>query len=359
MSAFSIVDCTERAHTRTETWSPEEGLTCSVELLLAWEDRYKLIYDLMMNCLSRGWPFPKFYMDHHIPVPTNINIRPLRGQFYKASHQGIEYETAIAKVTYKPWCPIRETVEFQTQSIRLEPKLFPWSKSAYPDDGQQPTGLGGLTQTIHRLILVKEFDLIGGYHLQDGIPYNFYGTEVPTEDGSSGLTGTVHDKPYTSTLVTQKGTDSEGGAITTKFVRFAANTLLMLNPIIMDGPIFRRPIIENDDGFFVSDFNLSRGQRIKLKWLFRPEGHNKFWRPEKENSPSQSTRRDKRGGWESLKLKGANEDYEPFPYKTHTPFLPVMPGDKVDPKLLNFKAHFPAEILRDKDGDVYVPPSTS
>jgi len=310
---FSKVPCAEKAHSRKEMWSPTAGLSCSVELYINWVDRYKLIDDLAQNPYTRAWPYTVSLpeMDQLLPIPVEISFSPLRGEKYVKGRQGIDYANGIATVSYKMWTPTRERIEFQTTNVRLEPSLFKWSNPAFPDDGQQPKGLEGLTQTLRRLVFVKEFDAM----LID-LPNNFYGTEDSTYDASSGAVGTVHDRLYVSSLIHTR-VDGKG----TEFVKFKENTLLMMDPVINDGPQFVS--IPSDIPDETPRKAWRRGYRFKLRWLFRPEGHNKFWRPEKEGKSK------KRGSWESLTLRGKDEIYEPFPELNHAPFLSNSESEKL------------------------------
>jgi len=307
------VHCTEKTDSRRETWNPKEGLSVSIDIYFEWERRYFLIDDLVnpRNIYDRAWPYTVGADEFNGMrlLPVEIAMSPIRGSSYEAGCQGINYTSGIATITYKMWTPTRESIEFQTQSIRLEPKLFKWKNEAYNDDAGMPQGLEGLSQTVTRLILVKEYDNMGL-----GLPYNMFGTETTTDfDASTGLIGTVHNQDYYSSIIQSKnptGSPSSG----TEFVRFKAGTLLMLDPVIQPGPQF----VETPNPSGQGAFSWRRGYNYKFRWLFRPEGHNKFWRPAKENTTG------KRGSWEELVLNGTGppaEEYTPFPEMDHGNFL--------------------------------------
>lgn len=313
--SFSKFACSEKTNTRRETWNPTEGLTCSLELYVAWSDRYNFINDLALYPLDRAWPYTSTTEAPGIfsgirPVPVEINVVPVRDSGYVQGCQGADYKVGVATVTYKMWSPVRETVEFQTKAIRLDPRQFKW---ATPDGSNQDQrnvhGIEGLSQVVNRLILVREFDtplLL--------LPSNFYtstgGGEARGINARSGLIGTVHSKKYTSTLIVERSS-AQGSPQGTKFVEFAKGTLLLLDPIVTPGPDLVK---------FPPNGNViwRRGFRWKFRWLYRPEGHNYFWKPsapiDTSSSGTTST-----GGWDRLTIGDAT--YLPFDNEDHGTLL--------------------------------------
>lgn len=308
---YSTVECTERAGSRTETFDGDSGLVCNVDLYFDWNKRYDLMDDLIRG--RHQWPYltttPNFlFLD---VIPTRISCKPIPQEDYTSGCQGIDHVSGIASVEYKTWSLVRESVEFQTQAIRLEPKLFKWkSTNVVADDQRVIKGIEGLSQVVNRLILVREYEI-------DFVPpFNFYGTnETGNQDARSGFTGTVHDKSYQSTLIQLvTGVTSPDGE--TEFVSFPADTLLLLDPIITPAANFSQVAGVPPETPPVLQWQ--RQYKYKFRWLFRPEGHDKFWRAQILSSTANS-----RGGWDGVVIKdtAGDEDYIPFPSKDQTPLF--------------------------------------
>lgn len=314
-SIGTFTKLSEVTNSRRETWDPKEGLVCSLDVYLDWDRRYELMHAFADNPWRHVWPYTQYEASRFQgirPLGHSISVVPVRDTAFSSGCQGIDYRTGIATLTYKQWAPVREYIEWQTQAIRLDPRYFKW-EGATEDKG--PQGLDGLNQVVHRLIYVKEYDLYAY-----GFPYNFFGTHTADNQGAgtAGLVGTIHESEHKTSIIERvsPGLTDVGQpdflAVKRQYVKFPQESLLMLDPVMSPAPQMEAAPNAEDDEVL----RWRRGNTVKMRWLYRPEGHNKFWQPDKDN-PLTSVK----GDWNNVVTRDGGVKYEPFPTNNHYPFL--------------------------------------
>jgi hypothetical protein len=227
-------------------------------------------------------------------IATKVSLVPFRSSHYVQDCQGAKYSTAIVDVMYEQTRNVIETVEFQTTNIRLDPKYFEWytpitdpSITNSPNKGNAPGGIDGLSQTIRRMIYTRT------YYMLPALPYELF---LDTYDG--GWIGGVHSVAAdTKIKVTNPGISSfclAPNSDSTSLLTFPAFSLLLLDPVVGENPA-----LESLQGG-VDSFVWRLGYKLKVRWLFRPEGHNLYWRSDKVRVGSDQLL----GFFDYIKLRG-------------------------------------------------------
>lgn len=245
MATYSSITCCEEFGSQQENrtlsdWSPSVVLRC------AWSSRHALVADLLGN--RREWPHgtgdkPRAVSASIVPFPST-EVGTITGQ----SHN---YDDALVTVNYSSNVEsdlvsesLEPTVEFQI----LDYKRFRWGSGSGDPllEGEAPG------KQLRGLNLVR----------------TFYGlSSLPTEI-LTGV-GKVHNASYVSSLLG---------------LTFAADTLLFVPPSL------NRTITTAG----------SRGWTATVKFVYKPETWNKFWRASS-------------GAYESIYLAGSGSAYESYP----------------------------------------------
>ncbi len=223
MAIYSpAVACAEEHAGVGEQWGPGKWDT-SVVLRCAWTDRYTLVNDILGN--QREWPHSGFVVT---PRAATARVVPDETQ-YTTTGQSINYEHALVTIGYSSAAEadlLAESLEPNTEFITQDPDKFRWgSKAGVPILEAEAPG-----KLVRSLTLVRSV-----FHL----------ASIPI--GLLTLPGGVNDAPYVSTLLG---------------LTFPTGTLLFGG-----GPTNRTITTAGSEGW-----------NLTLKFMYKPDGWNKFWR---------------------------------------------------------------------------------
>ncbi len=277
MATYSSVDCWEIRDTATQQIG-NEGTTASVELGCTWANRFSLASDLMAN--RRVWPYTV-----GTGAPRVSNITSIRGFGEStvqpaSSDQLFDWDEARLEVEYAPLAGTVgsedydlaiETLEGEAAGVRLSDNGFYW-----PTGG---TGPSGTTPIEPGEAPVKEFypaRLVREYIGIAAIP-----------PAALDLVGTVNQAAYTSTILGYT---------------FPAETLRL------NYPFATRTIRASG----------ASGWNLQLSMTYVKQGHNKFWRQNKQSVAGFT------GDWEVLNVIDPDDlfkEYRNYPLADFTPLL--------------------------------------
>lgn len=223
---YSIVDCVEEHSTIGEEFDIESGMSASVKLRCAWNDRHALVADILGN--HRTYPGTAFAEPPQAARASIVGD----GGIYSTVGQGCVYQSAIVTISYSTKITdlISESLEPTAEFHRQDFKRFRWGA---PDGepilekeapGKLLRGLN-LVRTIYEVATIPDevYDLVGG----------------------------CNDSDYVSAFLGRT---------------FPAETLLYQPP--------------NLSRAFKS--NGTKGWTVTLKFSFKPQGWNKYWRVKTE-----------------------------------------------------------------------------
>lgn len=219
---YSAVACFEEFQTVSEEYALGVGMSPSVTLRCAWADRHALAADLLGN----KRPYPQA-PGANPPQANRVAIMPAPQQ-YAAVGQGIIYQEALVTVSYSHEIKdlISESIEPTAEFITQDYRKYRWT-----DENGDP-----LLEAEAPGKLVRGLTLCRTMYEVPALP-----ATLLTECGK------VNGSPYTSSLLG---------------LTFATETLLFTPPFT------RRTITTaGSDGFTVD-----------LKFMYKPETWNKFWR---------------------------------------------------------------------------------
>ncbi len=222
MAIYSAVACTEDFGTQKESRTFDDW-KASVTLRCPWLSRHPLVNDLIGN--QREWPWGS----GERPRVVSTSFVPFKTQFTVIG-QGIVYKDAVINVSYstKVTDLISESIEPNAEFLTLDFHGFRWGAAVgVPlNEGEAPGFL------LRSLNLVRTL-----YHL-DSIPSVVL-----------SAVGQVNDADYFSDLLG---------------LNFPQGTLLYTPPT-MDRTITTAG---------------SEGWNLTLKFAYKPQGWNKYWRAE-------------------------------------------------------------------------------
>lgn len=232
----SVIPCAEEADTQTETYNSETGAECSVVLRCAFADRHALVEDIVGGRM--GWPHGTYVKP---PQAFSASIKPASSQAGLTVSQSIEVPDALVTVNYSSKIEdlVSDSLEPSTEFLTQQFELFCWG-SATGDPLVEAEAPGRL---------VRGFNLVRKLLRVD--------PPLPAVllDGPGG----INDAAYTSTLLG---------------LTFPVETLLFGNPSI------ERTI--KTDG--------SATTNITLKFTYKKQGWNKYWRAKTQTFDSMFVR---------------------------------------------------------------------
>lgn len=245
---YSSVDCQEVYGSSVETGDVFNGFSASVTLQCAWADRYALMEDLL------GFPryFPKS-LGGLTAYAVGASARPMLGEYTDdpTSQMINNYDTAFVDVTYNTTITdvASETLESAIEAIPLSYSNFNWG------------GLGGplLVEGEAPPLILKSLNLVRTRYRLTALPVDII-----------NAVGMVNQFTYTSAYLP--------GLV------FPSETLLF-EPA---------PAQRSFTNFTSTGFTLT------LKFGYKPQGWNKYWR-----SFSQS--------WESIYNVGSSTPNKSYP----------------------------------------------
>ena len=261
-AVYSSVACQEVHGSREESHG-FENQTASVDLRIAWADRYALCSDLLRSG-GRAYPYSNYL------YARTVGIKPEAGQ-YTEDGQGMVYEFGIASVQYSalsakaaekdpddPTQLVSETIEPTASFITLDFKKFVWQIAApgvdlVPDEAPTKLMKGSLLSRV--LYEVRNLNPL-----------------IIT------IAGNINSRRYFSRSLG---------------IPFEIGTLLC------NAPKLTRTI--TTDG--VSAWT------VALSWEHKPEGWNKFWRAASAQ-------------YETIQVRATGATYNCYPSMDFRPFLP-------------------------------------
>lgn len=219
---YSTVPCAEVYDTRKFSGDETSGWTASVQLQVNKANMYALIIDLLTN--RPACPFiadnpPRVKTASVSTITTNNNAPIDQGYDYEEFYVDVNYSNTIRTI-------VSEEIEPIAEFIRLDPRRFRWSSGAPLTEGEAP---GYLYQTMN---------LIFKYTNQLTVPPAFL----------TGI-GHVHNAAWVSP---------------TTGLTYASETLLFC-----PAPISNTYTTGGSTGF-----------NYTIKFAYRPNGWNKYWRPQ-------------------------------------------------------------------------------
>jgi len=227
--SFTDDEVCEESGQISENFSPD-GITCSVVLACAWSIRHDVVTDIVGG--KEYWPHGSF-VKRPFAVSAAIVPRPAKGT---TTGQSIDYPQALITVNYErkkldPEQLASESLEPTAEFITQDHKRYVWGSS---------TG-NPLTEAEAPGRIVRGLNLVRTIYKLPSVPVSLL-----------SLPGTCNDTSYVSSLLG---------------LTFPAETLLF-SPPTLDRTI-------ETDG--------SEGFNLSLKFSYKPEGWNKFWRAESES----------------------------------------------------------------------------
>lgn len=247
---YSTVACSEIYDSRKWSGDVVSGWTASVQLQVNKANLYDLILDLLVN--QRECPF----IPDNPPTVKSASVSTITTNNNAPIDQGFDYEEYFVDVSYSNTIRtiVSEEIEPVAEFIRLDPRRFRWTSGAPLTEGEAP---GYLYQTMN---------LIFKYVNQPAIPPAFL----------SGI-GKVHNAVWLSP---------------TTGLSYAAETLMFC-----PAPISNTYTTGGSSGF-----------NYTIKFAYRPNGWNKYWRPQTQ-------------AWESIYLDDGTL-YKSYPPADLSSLLP-------------------------------------
>lgn len=251
MGFYSAIDCAEVHGSLTEDFSIEGGIQASVVLECDAGNKDALIDDLISN--QREWPGltgwvvrPRAFAATATPFSTN---QPVVGQSYvwDTYRVAVKYSTDANRTLFS------ESIEPTAEFVRLDHRFFRWSSGVPLTEGEAPG------------VLRRELKLVRK---------NFNEFAVPT--AVLTLPGAVNNAPYTSSMLG---------------LTFNSETLLFAPE-----PVDRTVTTAGSSGY-----------NYTLAFHFKPNGWNKYWRPQSQS-------------WESIYLADGTE-YKSYPPESFASLL--------------------------------------
>lgn len=239
---YSSVDCTEVYGTRREEATIEGGLSASVQLKVAAANKDSLIDDLLSN--QREYPNlnaaykPRAYRASATPI-TSSTAASGQGYVYDHYHVDVQYTSDPQRSLFS------ETIEPIAEFVRLDHRFFRWSSGVPLTEGEAPG------------VIRRELKLVRKYFNRSSVP-----SAILTAPGS------VHNAAYTSPVLG---------------LTFPAETLLFAPE-----PVDRTVTTSG-----------SQGYNYTIGFHFKPNGWNKYWRPQSQ-------------AWESIYLSNGTA-YKSYP----------------------------------------------
>lgn len=223
MAIYSVVACAEELGEQTEDWDLE-STSKTVTLRCAWSDRYNLVDDLLGN--MRAWPHGGWADP---PRASSAKIAPFATTNAPAVGQSITYDDALVTVQYTHDVVdlISESIEPNADFITVDHRNFRWSEPGGPP--LTPEEAPGKLR--NSLSLVRTL-----YRVQPPLPLALLSSP-----------GKCNHEPYTSQLLG---------------LTFDKETLMFVPPHLSR-------VIRTDG---------SKGFTVKLKFGYKPEGWNSYWR---------------------------------------------------------------------------------
>jgi len=244
MGTYSAVACSEEHNTVSEGFDIETGMSAGVTLRCAWNDRFSLVADLLST--PRVYPGTGFASP---PQAVNASIRS-GGECGATDGQQLVYDHALVTVAYSHRIKdlISESLEPNVEFITQDYKRFAWAAA----DGDALLEGEAPGRQYKSLNLVRTL-------------YNL--SSMP----AAVLTaiGQVNDTAYVSGLLG---------------FTFDEETLLYQPPQL-------NRIIRT---------NGSEGWTLALKFSYKPQGWNKYWRAKSQ-------------AWEKIFLRDPAGEYKNYP----------------------------------------------
>jgi len=310
---WSRVEAREMINTRRESFDKLGRPKFSVVLQVDWLNRWSLIRDLYTSLDPRNTVANQFigYRPRAFPdffnkgvgeiVPESIG-QPLVG-FSAASmetmrecfttdgsKQVMEYKNAFVRCTYDRYFDIEDSLEFDAQFLKLDNTLFAWKSEA--------------TNTPQSRIL-RESEAPGQIFHNPVLTRNFKGVSPALLTNIKDAIGFTNIVPYFSIPLG---------------ILFDEETLLMEDPLIkpsinLSGELPPPPAettTPDTSPFFGSGFD------VTFRFGWKPQGHNVFWRPKKQQSPDPEPPTPAAGFFDTMVVQDQNTkqtdwiDYKPF-----------------------------------------------
>lgn len=227
MATYSpVVACYEEFRTQQEDWDLE-GPTASVQLRCAWADRHNLIADLLGN--SRDWPHGPYT---NPPQAQRASISPF-ATTQASVGQSITYDDALVSVEYgfDSRDLVSESLEPTAEFITLDHRRFRWGAADGPP--------------------LKQAEAPGKLRRGLTLQRTLYRQAPPLSTQLLTSVGGINDTAYVSSLLG---------------LSFPQGTLLFTPPNLS--------ISVQADG--------TDGYTIAMKFMYKPEGWNSFWRAESQ-----------------------------------------------------------------------------
>lgn len=315
---WSAITSREKHNTRREWFDKHGNFNAQVTLEVASDDRFKLVQDLYTCCygnqyegqggyLPRAYPAETSQTDGDNPNPpvmNKIGVMSVSIGDIATCYNTDESEQVISsnyihevQVQYGAFWSIQENLEFETQVITQNHEDFHW-KTKLPNNANDMRTVKSLEVPVARLeeaILTREFIGITG---SKGL-FNQQNNSTPPDIRTffEGIVGKTNSQIYASQ---QFG------------YSFPPETLLLMKPVIRNGMD-----MQNLGQFTGGTFNNFGGQgyTVQVSFLYKKQGHNKFWRP-RMPVPSQSSQTERYGYFDSLTVSWETNpnivrDFEP------------------------------------------------
>jgi len=228
------VECYEIPGTKVEKASAFNGISCSVQLMCLWDERWDLVDDIMGN--PRTWPY---VTTGFTPAPVEATLRewPQGAKWgTDGAEQACSFEFAAVQFDYSSQLLENavETIEPSMEAMPLDHRLFTWGTG----NGQSLAENEAPPRILRSLIFGRTRYNLGA------LPATFL-----------SAIGCTNDAPYSSASLG---------------ITFATDTLLYL-----PAPASR------------SFYNVGAGgYTATFKFAYKPDGWNKYWRASTQtNSP--------------------------------------------------------------------------
>jgi hypothetical protein len=237
MADYSLIDCCEEHGTRKERIN-DNGANCSVTLRVDWDNRFALVADVVG--LRRAWPALTAWT--RPPRARDADVVPDGAKGFTLEQELI-YQSALVTINYdsevedpsededQPELIITETLEPNQEFLTLDYRKFRWDNAVGDPlvEGEAPG------RPLYSMNLVRDFQ-----RWEPPLP-----AELLT-----GI-GHVHDEEY---VCARLG------------MTFAADTLLFIPPVLKH------------------DVTTAGSEAFQgsIKFAYKPEGWNKFWRASKD-----------------------------------------------------------------------------
>lgn len=224
MATYSpVVTCYEELASVSESYSLTASPEARVTLRCAFSDRYGLVADLLGN--KRAWPHGTFTSP---PTAQSASIRNV-ATTQSSVGQSIVYDHSLIDVVYNHETRdlVAESLEPTADFITLDHRFFRWGSAA-----GAPLAQGEAPGKLRRGLNLRR---------------TLYNVSSPLSSQLLTSVGGVNDTTYSSTLLG---------------LSFDPGTLL-----------FTPPLLD-----IVIDTSGTDGFTVDMKFMFRPEGWNQYWR---------------------------------------------------------------------------------